>query len=209
MGLSMVVGTTFFLVVALRYLITHAFASFLHPAIVRHALSVAVTTSLLLQCLDAIFIYPRFRSPFRHLPTIRYNDLLEIKIVTEQPRGNTPLEWIKANPNVDVLHSRSAFESRLFPVSPAALRDVLSTNAYDYVKPWGFRAFLARLIGFGLILAEGTEHKRQRKALTPAFNIRNIRALYGLMWEKTGVFLSQLAKEVEANGYVEMLAWSR
>lgn len=110
--------------------------------------------------------------------------------------------------------------SQLLPVSPRALKDVLNTNTYDFEKPWGARAFLARVIGFGLILSEGGAHKRQRKALTPAFHIRKIRELYGLMWEKTQVLLSELEKDIanhpaypkygekdEGKGLVEMAEW--
>lgn len=75
-------------------------------------------------------------------------------------------------------------------------------------------------MGFGLILSEGKPHRVQRKALTPAFNIKNIRKLYTLVWEKTGVLLEQLEKEVKENPMegsnessrsekVEMSIWAR
>lgn len=104
------------------------------------------------------------------------------------------------------------------PVSASALRDVLSTHTYDFEKPWGVRAFLARVIGFGLILSEGDAHRKQRKALTPAFHIRKIRELYGLMWDKTQVLLEQLEKDIDEHpvtaqsgekvGKVEMAEWA-
>lgn len=99
---------------------------------------------------------------------------------------------------------------------PNALRDILSTHADDFEKPWGLRAFLARAIGWGLIIAEGHEHKRQKKALTPGFNIRRIRELYGLMWDKTQIFLRELEKDINKNsdkedgfGVIELSEWSR
>lgn len=98
---------------------------------------------------------------------------------------------------------------------PEAMRDILNTNSYDFEKPWGVRAFLARAIGWGLILAEGQEHKKQKKALTPAFHIRRIRELYTLMWEKTQIFLTELEKDVQKHagedgvGVVEISEWSR
>lgn len=98
---------------------------------------------------------------------------------------------------------------------PEALRDILNTNAYDFEKPWGVRAFLARAIGWGLILAEGSEHKKQKRALTPAFHIRRIRELYSLMWDKTQIFLEELEKDAQKHlgsdgfGVVELGEWSR
>lgn len=99
---------------------------------------------------------------------------------------------------------------------PEALRDILNNHSYDFVKPWGVRAFLARAIGWGLILAEGPEHKRQKKALTPAFHVRRIRELYTLMWEKTQVLLVELEKDAlkhargdDGFGVIELSEWSR
>lgn len=105
--------------------------------------------------------------------------------------------------------------SPILVAGPDALRDILNTHSYDFVKPWGVRAFLARAIGWGLIMAEGPEHKRQKKALTPAFHIRRIRELYTLMWEKTQIFLEELEKDVAKHagddgfGVVELSEWSR
>ena len=91
----------------------------------------------------------------------------------------------------------------------------MSTRTYDFEKPWRARDFLARIIGFGLILSEGQAHRKQRRALTPAFNIKNIRALYGLMWEKTGLLLDELETEMRSapfddagKGKVEMSVWA-
>lgn len=91
----------------------------------------------------------------------------------------------------------------------------MSTRTYDFEKPWRARDFLARIIGFGLILSEGQAHRKQRRALTPAFNIKNIRALYGLMWEKTGLLLDELETEMRSapfdnagKGRIEMSVWA-
>lgn len=98
---------------------------------------------------------------------------------------------------------------------PDALRDILNTKSYEFQKPWGLRAFLARSIGWGLIVSEGAEHRRQRKALQPAFHVWRIRELYGLMWEKTQILLEELekdvVKQVEGDGYgvVEISEWAR
>jgi cytochrome P450 len=120
-------------------------------------------------------------------------------------------------PNDGLIHFRSSVNrSFLLTTNHQALLDVMNTNTYDFEKPWLVRNFLARIIGFGLILSEGAMHKKQRKALTPAFNVKNIRALYPLMWEKTGILLSQLEKEIKENpsgsgqaGNLELSIWAR
>ncbi|KAL1963332.1 hypothetical protein VTN77DRAFT_8453 [Rasamsonia byssochlamydoides] len=170
-------------------------------------------------CWDLV-IYPYFVNPLRHLPTVKSTVFHTIHIIFDSPRGKTPLEWIRTIPNDGLIHWRDIFNrSYLLATNHQALLDIMSTNTYDFEKPWRVREFLARIIGFGLILSEGSAHKIQRKALTPAFHIRNIRALYSLMWEKTTILLEQLEKEIKANplsgmnsdsasGKVEMSVWA-
>jgi cytochrome P450 len=120
-------------------------------------------------------------------------------------------------PNDGLIHFRDTLNrSLLMATNHQALLDVMSTSTYDFEKPWLIRNFLARIIGFGLILSEGNVHRRQRKALTPAFNVKNIRALYPLMWEKTGILLSQLEEDLKAHpsginqaGNIELSVWAR
>lgn len=85
-------------------------------------------------------------------------------------------------------------QSYVVSANHQALLDVMSTNTYDFEKPWRMRSLLPRIIGFGMITSEGTAHKKQRKALTPAFNIKNIRSMYSLMWSKTGQLLNESEK---------------
>jgi len=48
---------------------------------------------------------------------------------------------------------------RLFITSPKALAEVLTTNSYTFIKPKQFRSGLGRILGIGILLAEGEEHK--------------------------------------------------
>lgn len=43
--------------------------------------------------------------------------------------------------------------------TPQAVGQVLTQNSYDFVKPTMLRNGLGRVLGVGLILAEGDEHK--------------------------------------------------
>ncbi|KAK5070791.1 hypothetical protein LTR64_007432 [Lithohypha guttulata] len=170
----------------------------------RYVWIISVVLAWLMYTLDWMILYPRLRSHLRKLPTVKAANILG-----ERPRGKTPLAWFHRYPDADVIHMHGLFGKQvLYPASPEALRDIFSTNSYHWAKPWGIRAFLARIIGFGLILSEGDAHRNQRKFLTPAFNIRNIRALSSLMWSKTSIFLDQLEKENEAQGSVEITYWA-
>ena len=58
-------------------------------------------------------------------------------------------------------------KERLLITSPKALAEVLVTNNYAFQKPENVRSFLGRILGYGVLLAEGDEHKRQRRKNTP------------------------------------------
>ncbi|KAL8949349.1 MAG: hypothetical protein Q9222_004535 [Ikaeria aurantiellina] len=47
------------------------------------------------------------------------------------------------------------------------------------------REGLGRLLGIGILLAEGDEHRTQRKNLMPAFAYRHIKDLYPVFWAKS------------------------
>lgn len=142
-------------------------------------------------------------------------------MIFDSPRGRLPLDWMRTVPNEGVIHLRDMIgQSYLIATNHQALLDIMSTHTYDFEKPWRARNFLARILGFGLILSEGAAHKKQRKALTPAFNIKNIRAMYSLMWEKTNQLLVEMEKELQMNpmdgtdpeegvGKLEMCVWGR
>jgi hypothetical protein len=48
---------------------------------------------------------------------------------------------------------------RVLIASPKALAEVLVTKNYEFVKPRFFRDNLGRLLGNGILFAEGDEHK--------------------------------------------------
>lgn len=48
---------------------------------------------------------------------------------------------------------------RLLITSPKALGEVMTTKSYNFVKPAPMRAGIGRLLGIGILLAEGDEHR--------------------------------------------------
>ncbi|KAJ5808971.1 hypothetical protein N7474_010240 [Penicillium riverlandense] len=178
----------------------------------------ALGVNFLLRAIWGMVIWPFFFNPLRHLPRVP-GLMNHASIIFDSPRGRLPLQWMKTIPNDGLIHMRDTIsQSYLLPTNHQALLDIMSTNTYDFEKPWRARNFLARILGFGLILSEGAAHRKQRKALTPAFNIKNIRAMYTLMWDKTNQLLVELEKEIQACpmegtnpadgvGKIEMCVW--
>lgn len=75
---------------------------------------------------------------------------------------------------------------RLLVASPKALAEVLVTKSYVFEKPEAMRGLLGRVLGHGILLAEGDEHKAQRRNLLPAFQYRHVKDLYPIFWAKAG-----------------------
>lgn len=95
-------------------------------------------------------------------------------------------EWMETVPNDGIIEYRTAFNAqRVLVTNPKALAEVLQLKSYDFVKPWQLREGLGRLLGVGILLAEGDEHKRQRKNLNPAFAFRHVKDLCPVFWAKS------------------------
>ncbi|KAL4867836.1 hypothetical protein BDV12DRAFT_110981 [Aspergillus spectabilis] len=179
----------------------------------------SAAVNLILLAIYNLWVWPFCLNPLRHLPRAPGNFNMG-RFIFDNPRGRLPLEWMKTVPNDGLIHFRDLLnQSQLLATNHHALLDIMSTNTYDFEKPWRAREFLARIIGFGLILSEGAAHKKQRRALTPSFHMKNVRAFYSLMWDKTDQLLEELGKEISLHpmegtspdsgwGKVEMSVWA-
>ncbi|KFY26360.1 hypothetical protein V493_04130 [Pseudogymnoascus sp. VKM F-4281 (FW-2241)] len=127
-------------------------------------------------------------SPLRHLPGPKDNHFLmgQEKILIREPLGGPQRKWVKTIPNDGIIRFLGIFNTEcLFITSPKALSEVLTTKSYDFVKPSWFAAVIGRILGIGVLLAEGDEHKFQRKNLMPAFAFRHVRSLFPIFWSKS------------------------
>lgn len=80
--------------------------------------------------------------------------------IFRDPSGEPQRDWIDNVPNDGVLYYRWLFnESRILITNPKALGEVLVQRNYEFVKPARIRKGLGRLLGVGILLAEGDEHK--------------------------------------------------
>jgi cytochrome P450 len=73
-------------------------------------------------------------------------------------------------------------ETRVFPYTPTALSAFL--NSPNYIKPPRETGFIKVIVGDGLVTAEYEEHKRQRRILTPAFAVCQVREITPHFWFK-------------------------
>ncbi|KAF6240045.1 hypothetical protein HO173_001655 [Letharia columbiana] len=146
------------------------------------------TIQILLGLLWEAILYPKLFSPIRHLPQPKGGSFFngQLKRISAEPTGEPHRDWIKNVPNEGLIYYTTILnQGRLLLTSPQALSEVLTTKSYDFIKPQQLRNGLGRVLGIGLLLAEGDEHKRQRKNLMPAFAYRHVKDLYPVFWEKS------------------------
>ncbi|KZT57538.1 cytochrome P450 [Calocera cornea HHB12733] len=99
---------------------------------------------------------------------------------------------------------------RLSTTDPRALQHILQ-NAYAYPKPAPVQRNLARIVGSGLLIAEGDLHRRQRKIMNPSFAPAQIRELTPLFWDKALELRDAWAREIpergDADAVVDVPKW--
>jgi hypothetical protein len=77
-----------------------------------------------------------------------------------KPSGEPARGWLETVPNNGLLRYRHVFNrERVLVASPKALGEVLVTKNYEFTKPNQFKDGIGRLLGIGILLAEGEEHK--------------------------------------------------
>jgi cytochrome P450 len=146
------------------------------------------------------WIYPFYVSELRHVPTVPGFPLWGhvYTLVTEEC-GLPQRHWHKElGPIVRYFLPLGA--ERISIAGDDALRHVLHRNPYNYPKPMRVRKWMGRVLGNGVLLAEGSEHILQRKILAPAFSLASIRALTPIFWEKALLVGKYWDDEIKRSG---------
>jgi cytochrome P450 len=157
------------------------------------------------------YIYPFYISELRHVPTVPGFPLWGqfVEIITNEC-GVPQRKWhTEHGPIIRYFFPFGA--ERLAIADDKAIHQMTIKNPYNYPKPVRAKLWMVRILGEGVLLAEGQEHAHQRKALAPGFSIASIRALSPVFWQKS-LLLSKLWKEEMAEAKVpakciEVLEW--
>lgn len=87
---------------------------------------------------------------------------------------------------------------RIWTADPNVIQYILQ-HAYDYPKDDGTRSFLAQILGPGVLVAEGADHKRQRKIMNPSFAPNNIRDNHIPIFESKAYELRDTLRRIVAD----------
>ncbi|KAI0204189.1 cytochrome P450 [Astrocystis sublimbata] len=159
-------------------------------------------------------IHPRLLSPLRHLDgprdifTITYRSL----VISGRPGGDLFVDLAEKFPEQEILNL-SAFDHQVLVTKPHLLSDLLVHQAYDFIKPPKLSGLLRHILGDGLIMVEGDQHKFLRKNTMPAFSFRHIKDLYPMMWEKSNLMCKALQEalkhgEGKNTGVIDFSHWT-
>ena len=81
-------------------------------------------------------------------------------LLFKEPSGHLYRTWQREIPNDGIIRYFDVFNTEtILPLSSKALAEVLVHKAYDFIKPPQLTAGIGQIIGIGIFLAEGDEHK--------------------------------------------------
>jgi len=157
------------------------------------------------------YIFPFYVSELRKVPTIPGFPLWgQFSTIITQEIGVPQRDWHKKHgPIIRYFFPFGA--ERLSIADDEALKQMTVKNPYNYPKPDRAKQWMVRILGEGVLLAEGDAHVRQRKALTPGFSIQSIRAL-APVFQRKALLLSNLWEKAMTRENVnvksfEVLEW--
>ncbi|PRP88347.1 hypothetical protein PROFUN_03261 [Planoprotostelium fungivorum] len=124
-----------------------------------------------------------FQSPLRKVPSPPNTNLIlgHFDAIRKEDTGVTTRAYSQMMP-FGIFRTRMFLSWRVWVTDPKALSKILVTSAYDYQKPPSTRDFLTVLLGKGVLVAEGLEHKKQRRALDSAFSLPRIKEITNIFW---------------------------
>lgn len=177
---------------------------------VGHYLAYLLPTSLVVYILFWSWLWPFYLSPLRKVPTVPGFPLWgQFREIITQEVGVPQREWHKQHGPI-IRYFFPLGNERLSIAEDDALKHMTLRNTYNYPKPLRAKLWMLRILGEGVLLAEGDEHVRQRKALAPAFSQRSIKDLTPWFWRK-GMHLAskwqeEFSSSVKTSSF-EVLEW--
>ncbi|KAI9745914.1 MAG: hypothetical protein M1818_000595 [Claussenomyces sp. TS43310] len=157
------------------------------------------------------YIYPYYVSALKGVPTVPGFPLWGqfFTVITEEC-GVPQRRWHEQyGPIIRYFFPFGA--ERLSIADDDAIKQMTVKNPYNYLKPVRAKLWMVRILGDGVLLAEGAQHVHQRKSLAPGFSIQAIRALTPVFWQKSLLCARLWKDEIESGKVksksIEALEW--
>ncbi|KAJ6517282.1 cytochrome P450 [Mycena vitilis] len=155
-------------------------------------------------------VYHELTSPYRNLPGPKsthwfFGNILEI---VKDQHGGLAERWIQQYGRTMKFHRFFSISS-LYTTDTRAVQHFL-THTDIYQKSETTRTVLGRIVGPGVLVVEGDEHKHQRKIMNPAFGAPQVRELTSIFVDTSIQLRDIWAAQAANNGgvaRVEILSW--
>lgn len=152
---------------------------------VGHIISLAWLLVLPLWLFYTCWLYPFYLSPLRHVPTVPGFPLWgQAFVLITEPIG-IPLRRWHANHGPIIRFLLPFGVESLSVVDDDALKHILSRNVNNYPKPPRLKRWMDRVLGDGILFAQGAEHSRQKRLMSNGFSLGSARASIPILWQKT------------------------
>ncbi|KAF2165392.1 hypothetical protein M409DRAFT_36899 [Zasmidium cellare ATCC 36951] len=143
-----------------------------------------------------LVVKPR-QNNLSHIP--RPNQGFFLFRLLHEPTVRELEQWLDELPHKGLIRYYGLWnQERIFAASPEAVKDLLVSGAYQFVKPELQRLLAGNVAAEGLLLQEGTIHKAARKAFQPAFHADHIRRAYPIMWETAFDLVNAVTMQTQA-----------
>lgn len=175
------------------------------------ALWITIPSALLVWLAWVSYIYPFHVSPLRTVPTVPGFPLWgQFRTIITTECGVPVRAWHEQyGPIIRYFFPFGA--ERLSIADDDAIKQMTVRNPYNYPKPVRAKLWMVRILGEGVLLAEGQTHVHQRKALASGFSIASIRSLAPVFWAKSLHLARLWGAEIKTEGakskYFEVLEW--
>lgn len=163
-------------------------------------------SNLQLASLVAVFLLLIYRiiikplsNPLKHLPAPSQGPAYKRLLV--EPNVDQLVQWCSEIPNEGFIKYHGILNTqRVLVTDPNAVHDIFSTKPYSFIKPPPISKIIRSILGEGIVAVEGDAHKSQKKALQPAFKVRNIKDFYPVLKRKTEELVSTLSTATDSQG---------
>lgn len=154
-------------------------------------LQLAGITAILLLVVYRLFVKPLYSS-LRYLPAPVQGPARKRLLV--EPNADQLARWAHEIANEGFIRYHGILNvEKVLVTDPRAVHDILTARPYSFIKPPPISKIIRSLLGNGLVVVEGDAHKNQKKALQPAFKVRDIKDFYFVFKRKTDELVSNLS----------------
>jgi hypothetical protein len=116
-----------------------------------------------------------------------------------EPSVDQLARWCHEIPNEGFIRYHGILNTqKVLVTDPTAVHDIFSTQPYSFIKPPPISKIIRSILGEGIIVVEGDAHKSQKKALQPAFKVRNVKDFYPILKRKTEELVSTLSTTMKS-----------